>query len=559
LSEYRKSILNFIAKKTVLNMKNREFYKLLKKNQSNSGFTLIELLVGLVMSIFVIGALGFGLMTVLQTNQRENSKVKARTENSRALDFVSDEVRRARNIESDTTFNAPRFPASPDKTVVLALDIPEISDSATMDSDKDANTTNERIVYYLSSNIGPNWKGPQVLYRWGPPLDINGKYTDGLWDAQALIDGINTTPVTNPCSTGTVSTVNPTGFYACITGTNTAQLFLTGQTKTATGVNDNQTNDTQVVARARTRAANTTNTFSSISWSMKSLGGRYECDRSKPIAERDWAMRTDFGNDLTKPNKTAKWIQGSIQGSNSGTQPQPLEVDPLKDLTITSSAIGKINCNSKGNTLPGSPPTPTNGSEDLTSYSETVPHTVDFDNPLTFNGDRDDGVVHNMSQVNTNDPRIQFLKKGNIPVLGGYTANPSAPLADDQPSLGRFLYDKGMAIISPTNTTIDDPATPVNEILSNPLTQFIIPTPDQLAQSNLTAAQKNDFTLLEDDQRIVAFEIGQTSSTLPNGQPNPGFDLQDNIFVVTSDVFKTKFESSCFSGTKCSSSTGKPE
>ncbi|MGL6343940.1 MAG: PilW family protein, partial [Waterburya sp.] len=152
-------------------MKNKEFYKLLKKNQSNSGFTLIELLVGLVMSIFVIGALGFGLMTVLQTNQRENSKVKARTENSRALDFISDEVRRARNIETDTTFNAPGFDASADKTVVLALDIPEISSTS-------------KIVYYLRT-ANENWKGPQVLYRWGPPLDANGNYPsdpDGNYD-----------------------------------------------------------------------------------------------------------------------------------------------------------------------------------------------------------------------------------------------------------------------------------------------------------------------------------------------------------------------------------------
>jgi type II secretory pathway pseudopilin PulG len=580
LSEYRKSILNFIAKKTVLNMKNKEFYKLLKKNQSNSGFTLIELLVGLVMSIFVIGALGFGLMTVLQTNQRENSKVKARTENSRALDFISDEVRRAKNIESDTTINAPGFPASSDKTVVLALDIPEISDSATMDSDKDATTTNERIVYYLSSNIGPNWKGPQVLYRWGPPLDINGKYTDGLWDSQALIDGINTTPVTNPCSTGTVSTVNPTGFYACISlqdpakaydpnslipdpldpskniqnpnynPRNTAQLFLTGQTKTATGVNDNQTNDTQVVARARTRAANSTNTFSSISWSMKSLGGKYECKRSPSV--KLWGMRTDFGNDSTNPNKTTTWIQDS----SSGTQPQPLEVDPTKDLTVTSSAIladTDPKCNSIGNpNVDGKEPI------DDPKYLHKVPIEVKFDNPVTFNGDEDGNPTRNVSEVKTGDPRIQFLKKGDIPLYGGYVANPSAPSPDDQPSLGRFLYEKGMAIISPTNTTLDDPTTPENEILNNPLTQFIIPTSEQLAASNLTEAKKSDFTLLEDDQRIVAFEVGQTSPTL-NGKPNPGFDLQDNIFVVTSDVFKTKFESSCFSGAKCSPSTGKPE
>jgi type II secretory pathway pseudopilin PulG len=573
LPEYRKSIFNFIAKKTVLNMKNKEFYKLLKKsqsNQSNSGFTLIELLVGLFMSIFVIGALGFGLMTVLQTNQRENSKVKARTENSRALDFISDEVRRAINIETTDTNAGSGFKTSGyGYTPVLALNLPEISSNANVG-------VQGRIMYYLKE-ASDNWKGPLVLYRWGPPLDANGDYNiTGTWQEEALIDGINNTTVaataTSPCTTsgGTVTPATPKGFYACASlqdpakpyqpdnslpnynPRNTAQLFLTGQTKTATGVNDSQTNDTKVVARARTRAANTTNSFSSISWSMKSLGGEYECTRSPSITK--WDMRTDFGNNPSEPDNTTKWIQSPSTVGSTGTQAQPLEVDPEKDLTITSSAVGKTGCNSIGNSGK-------DGTEPLSSYLDPklkVPHTVDFDNPATFNGDEVNGMVRDKPEVKTGDPRIQFLKKGDIPLYGGYTANPSAPSPGDQPSLGRFLYDKGMAIISPVNTTVDDPNTPVNEILTNPLTKYIIPTPDQVADSNLTAAEKSAFTFLEDDQRIVAFEVGQTSPTLPDGKTNPGFDLQDNIFVVTSDVFKTKFESSCFSGTKCSPSTGKP-
>ncbi|MGL5833627.1 MAG: PulJ/GspJ family protein, partial [Waterburya sp.] len=396
-------------------MKNKEFYKLLKKNQSNSGFTLIELLVGLVMSIFVIGALGFGLMTVLQTNQRENSKVKARTENSRALDFISDEVRRARNIESETTINAPRFPASADKTVVLALDIPEISDSETMDSDKDADTKDERIVYYLSSNIGPNWKGPQVLYRWGPQLEANGSYVakkNVLWDSQALIDGINITLVTNPCSTGTVSTENPTGFYACISlqdatksydpdslipdplnpseniqnpnynPRNTAQLFLTGQTKTAIGVNDNQTNDTQVVARARTVAANSTDKNSSVSWSVKGLGGNFACRGTN-----NWDMRTDFGNDPDNSDNTTRWVQDTF----TARQPQPIPINPGAPLAITSSAVGEINCdnNDRGNLGAN------NQNNLLSTYTNRISHTIDFGNPTTYNGDHENGTYNN--------------------------------------------------------------------------------------------------------------------------------------------------------------------
>jgi Tfp pilus assembly protein PilW len=521
-------------------MKNKEFYKLLKKNQSDSGFTLIELLVGLIMSIFVIGALGFGLMTVLQTNQRENSKVKARTENSRALDFISDEVRRARNIESDTTINAPGFPASSDKTVVLALDIPEISDSATMDSDKDATTTNERIVYYLSSNIGPNWKGPQVLYRWGPPLDTSGNYTTGLWDAQALIDGINTTPVTNPCSTGTVSTVNPTGFYACITGTNTAQLFLTGQTKTAIGVNDSQTNDTKVVARARTRAANSTDKNNSISWNVESLGGKYNCS----LVNGEWDMRTDFDNNpASADNEITSWRQKSTDVGNGGRQAKPIEVRSDQPLKIISNPERDPLINP---TLPSSAKP-----ADCVSSSAPVDHTINFDNLATFNGnsncDSDGNNCDDNTKVKGNsDPTVQFFKRGSL--VPNYGIN-----YEGQKTLGRFLYDQGRAI-----PTSNPPAgKTLEEFLNDPLTEFKIPVSqreidDYVNSTNLTpsekAAAKAKFKVLENDQRIVGFEVGQKYTDKNNdgisitGDKNPGFDLQDNIFIVTSDVFEKKFD-----------------
>jgi hypothetical protein len=506
-------------------------------------------LVGLFMSIFVIGALGFGLMTVLATSQSENSKVKARTENSRALDFISDEVRRARTIETSAA-NAPNFTSATGKIVVLALDIPEISNSVTIASDN-VLTTQERVVYYLKSTDLGNWKGPQVLYRWGPPLDANGNYDDGDWEEEALIDGIgvkkadgNLAVVSTPCATGTVTPANPTGFYACITGTNTAQLFLTGQTKTASGVNnDSQTNDTQVVARARIRAANTTNTFTAVNWSVKSLGGKYECKpgataSSKPL---DWDMRTDFGNNSANPDQTTKWIQDA----DSGKQPQPIEVDSSKDLKITSSAIGETGCNSVGNEGK-------DGSEALSTYTTTLHHTINFGNPYTFNGDRNDTTAHNQSQVDTAKQGIRFLKKGEIPLFGGYVANPSSPSENDQPSLGKFLYEKNMAIIDPNYTWPTGKT--LAQVLGDPNTKYIIPTAAQL-DAYVTAATdtkwdtttKDNFITLGDDQRIVAFEMGQTNPKLAdNITSNPGFDLQDNIFVVTSDAFSKKYPSTDF-------------
>jgi type II secretory pathway pseudopilin PulG len=541
-----KYILNFIAKK-ILNMKNKELYKLLKKNKSNAGFTLTELLVGLFMSIFVIGALGFGLMTVLATSQSETSKVKARTENSRALDFISDEVKRARNIETNVTianvsgtggtFSLTDSDGNP-KTPVFALDIPEINSRG-------------KIVYYLKSTGLENWKGPQVLYRWGPPLNANGEYTAGTWTEQALIDGINDTTVTSPCSTGTVTPATPKGFYACITGTNTAQLFLTGQTKTASGVNnDSQTNDSQVVARARETLANKMDDNTSISWNVEGLGGNYKCkdvNVAGVTTPEWWHMRTDFSNSATPdtdPNKVS-WTQNP--NITTQAQPQPIEIKDNQPLTITSNPLNATGCDSS---------------------SASVSHTINFGNPKTFNGycdaSRGSGScptdASNPTRVNgaigiTNET-VQFFKQGSsVPQYGTNALG--------QETLGKFLYNKGWAIIDSANNTTTGT---LAEILNNRDTKFKIPSSvddinayknyiDSLA--SLTAEQKTAekarLKLLGEDQRIIGFEIGVHADTT-----KPGFDLQDNIFIVTSDVFKQKFAPSCFSGTTCSPATGKP-
>ena len=533
-------------------MKNKELYKLLKKNKlnTNSGFTLTELLVGLFMSIFVIGALGFGLMTVLSTTQSENSKVKARTENSRALDFISDEVRRAKNIETNATnangtggtFSATDSNGNT-KTVVFALDIPEIS-------------TLGKIVYYLKSNGNQNWKGPQVLYRWGPPLNADGSYgtTAGTWGDQALIDGINNTIVSSACPAGTTTTpASPTGFYACITGTNTAQLFLTGQTKTASGVNnDSQTNDTQVVARARETLVNRTNINNSVTWSVEGLGGDYKCKdvaSGASVTPVSWSMRTDFSNSATPSTDTNKvsWTQDPNPNSTTQAQPQPIEIKSDRPLKITSNPINGTDC---------------------TSSPASVDHTINFGNPKTFNGECDPTLGTGSCPSNANKPRVkgesdetvQFFKKGFVVPNYG-----SSELG--QKTLGKFLYDKGWAI--PQNG--GDP--------NDRATTFKIPTSvDEINtyvnSLSLTEAQrtaeKARLKLLGEDQRIIGFEVGQKYTDKSNPDPitglstpspdgkNPGFDLQDNIFVVTSDVFKKTFAPSCFSGTICSPTTGKP-
>ena len=125
-------------------MRNKEFQKLLKKqkSKSNSGFTLIELISGLIMSVMVIGILGFGVVQVLRLTREEGSQTQARSQTTRAMDFVTDEIRRASEIDNDAA-NANGFNVA-NSTVVLALNIPDADDG-------NAATASDRVVYYLKS------------------------------------------------------------------------------------------------------------------------------------------------------------------------------------------------------------------------------------------------------------------------------------------------------------------------------------------------------------------------------------------------------------------------
>ncbi len=505
-------------------MQSKRIQKLLRKKKSDSGFTLLELLTGLMMSIFVTGALGFGLYQILRTTSKEGLKASARNEASRAIEFISDEIRRARTIDNDLLDDldgdgveddntAPNF-VTTGKTVVLALDIPEISDHIDVDGDgdyigADDNTgTSERIVYYLKSTSLGNWQGPQVLYRWGPPLDANGDYTEAdPWQEEALIDGIDDTAITtSPCDAG--DTLNPAlgnaaGFYACLSGTNAAQIFLTGGIDTTTGDDTNYTADTKAVARAKNVTVDNEEAPEIFPMNFKTLGAIYNCVPDNPstvgIDESiPWSMRIDFGNNPIDPDDTTTWVHDPKRKA------QPIDISTDNALTITASAIGKSGCLSRGNEG-------ADGTEPLSSYSETVPHTIEFmkdpsdsgynaDAWKTFNGDNTSGT-HDDPDVK-GDGTVMVYKNDSVIPFGffdGYDSDGDG--TPDQDSLGKFLLDQGYA-----RYTNGSDAT-------------------------------NGYTIegLENNERIIAFEVGQTD------QAHPGFDVQDAIFIMSNYEFAEKY------------------
>ena len=215
----------------------KNLIKFFNKPQSLAGYTLVELLIAASLTLVVVGAAGFGLIAMMQTQQSTKAQVERRTEVNRALDFISDEVRYARTIGTDASGVSGFNPT--DKTVVLVLDIPDPANP----------TTPKNAVYYVKSNTGTNWFGPQVLYRWGPPLNADGSYGTGSNTSQALIDRVDDATITPNCPSGWSASpsTNAQGFYACMApGGKMAQLYIDAQFNT----DDKYRGSTKVFARA---------------------------------------------------------------------------------------------------------------------------------------------------------------------------------------------------------------------------------------------------------------------------------------------------------------------
>ena len=567
-------------------MKNKEFQKLLKKNKSksNSGFTLTELLVGMIMSIFVVGALGFGLMQMLSTTQKETTRVNSRTESSRAFNFIADEMKAAQTVEVDmspTNIAAVATDFDGDGTVRLALNVPGVT---------------QRVIYSVGEATD-NWNGPLVIYRWGPNINANGKYSDPLdtsdWQNEALIDGVSDVDQDVTCDAdgdGTAETFTYKGFYACVVdddedpivenavdtdgdgdidkddtadlngdgvadakdgadtdGTSiTAQLYFAADT--ANGV---YTTDSQVVARARVAPLRKPELREPEPVYFESLNPQYgrfiNNDPNRPC----WTVRNDFGTgknpsfdpDLSSPHPDAlsdilTWVH------EDNRQPQPLNIDTTKPFTMVASAFAKAdpngqdfyqclakgnkykqklvsinddgsnaiysNVDENGNDVDDANKVAANGEEKIHTYENKVWHTIEFPE----SGDTDAEIAAKQATYNGNatdnydvkgDGTVyMFRNDSTVPDVGGYDANDNGVLdSGDQPSLRQILQDKG------------------------------------LADSNGNIIESK----LQANQRIVVFEIGQTEPGT-NENPNPGFDLQDSMFIMTSDAFLPRHDDS---------------
>lgn len=550
-------------------MKKKELQKLLKKNKSNAGFTLTELLVGLIMSTIVIGAAGWGLMQILVTTSTETTRVSARNETSRAFSFVADEVKAAQFMEvdmSDSNINAVASDYQSDAisgaSVRLALQVPGVQ---------------QRIIYSVAPPpSGSVWKGPLVIYRWGPNLDANGAYTDPnnplSWGNEPLIDNVSNASQITDCG-GTDVTYE--GFYACVldddgdgqtenltdingdgeidendTGATdkngdgainnddgadvdrvsiTAQLYFVGKTEKG-----EYKADSQIVARARVAPKPKPEFKKPNPVYFKSLNPQYGVPGC-------WKVRNDFGQgedprfdpnsaNTTQKAKALKNVMTWVHDPNLPRQTQPLNIDTTKPFTMVASAFtdnpdpANDSCLAKGNrfkqklvsindngsnavygyvkadgtdAVNATDKVRTTGKETIHTYENKVWHKLEFP-------DADDTAAEKAAKLASynggatdnpdvkGDGTVYMFKNGSeVPDVGGYDVDGDGnyePADGDQPSIRDFLEAKGL---------VD-------------------------ADGNATGLQPN--------QRIVAFEIGQTDIN------QPGFDYQDSTFIMTSDA-----------------------
>ncbi len=74
------------------------YYKILVTQKKNAGFTLIELLVAMAITTIVVSIAGFGLVTITSANTKAETETQRRVDLNRALDFISNEVRIATQV-----------------------------------------------------------------------------------------------------------------------------------------------------------------------------------------------------------------------------------------------------------------------------------------------------------------------------------------------------------------------------------------------------------------------------------------------------------------------------
>lgn len=148
-----------------------------------AGFTITEVLLAGLMMLIVVLVAGNGVINLLRSNYRANADSEIQNNLNRTLEFVSDDVRRARIIVPEDeiiTTEVTDWEKKEKPRAVLAFQIPN------------PNNPNlpfpKQIVYYTTGPEKDLGLTGRVLWRYGPNLDANGNYDIDTWEPSPVTD-----------------------------------------------------------------------------------------------------------------------------------------------------------------------------------------------------------------------------------------------------------------------------------------------------------------------------------------------------------------------------------
>lgn len=215
-----------------------------------AGFTITEVLLASSMMVIVISVAGDAVINLLRSNYRANAGAEIENNLNRTLEFVSDEVRRARIIaDKEADIVMTQVPTG--ARAVLAFQIPNPNNPG--------QTLPNQIVYYTK---GPenSLTGPRVLWRYGPDLDANGNYNINSWQHSPVTDRLAAAASNPNCPTGFTripALGNVDDFYACVrNGGRQVILNANAEVNLTTGDTDKDKVNYSVSTRVSPRATN---------------------------------------------------------------------------------------------------------------------------------------------------------------------------------------------------------------------------------------------------------------------------------------------------------------
>ncbi len=387
-------------------------------NSQQSGITLTELMIAAFITIGSLGIGGWAVATMITSSKTSGSQNERRVELNRSLDFMASEIRQSAQINSDAK-PGEFSPSSSEVDTTTVKDVLRLR----------VEGLTKPVIYYVATTATSNtaWRGPQVIYRWGPSFTSTGAYgadksTPSTWTHQPLVDAIDssaTTSVTCPTSWTASPASGATGFYACIDPNNrVAQIFNKGRITKVLGQTAPYLASSQAFARSTNTSTtlpfviNTDNTVTNLDVSNTSfqvLGSAIQCG---PGAT---PMNTAFTVSY-KPSGTGTKISLPTANVNPALALPTIPLNNQPAGTIFDFTGSVPTLNNLNNTCSGSIPNGTSGFNSVASpvqvkilkHGDPVPDVKGFDGSTSVKGFMS-SYVDSSDKVKLPSPGTQYI------------------------------------------------------------------------------------------------------------------------------------------------------